>query len=114
MEAGSYHHVSLRQGVQQSIEIRGVVLAVGVDLDKSGVAASLCVEERRTHGATDSHIERKCDDGSAQLSGSLGCEVRGAVIDHEDISLGPVLLHLGNDVLDRLFLVPRGDSDQLT
>ena len=90
------------------------MLTVCIYLDKGRIATPLGVQESRSHGPTNSHVEGEGDDCSARLGGLIGCEIRRAVIHHEDIGLRAMLLDLRNDIRDRLFLVPRRNRDQLS
>ena len=72
MEAGADDDVGVVESVEQGVELGGLVLAVGVDLDHRRVALAVGVEEGRAHGAADADVEGQHHDGRAGPPRELG------------------------------------------
>lgn len=72
----------------------------------------LRVAVAEAHRAADPEVERQLGDGGAYRAGHFGGVVRRAVVDHEGVDVGQLLLDLAQDGGQALLLVPGGKNDQ--
>lgn len=100
MEAGADHDVGVIKSVEQSIEIRRIMLPISIHLHQSVESLSLGEEKGRPHGSTDAHIEGQGHHQSARLAGQLRCRIRGSIVDHQDARLRTMFAYLGDHLLD--------------
>ena len=112
MKARADHHVCLIKTRDQTHQVGGVVLAVGIHLDKRVIAVALSEQKGRPHRTTNAHVEwQRCDLCSGFMSESGG-RIRGSVVHHQHIGVGDEFTHLIDDLGDGTFFIPRGDRHQ--
>ena len=112
METRADHNVRLIETGDQTHQVGGVVLAVGVHLNERVIAVALSKEEGSSHGTTNAYVERqRCDLRSGFVS-ELGGRIRGSVVHHQHIGVGDEFTHLIDDLGDGTFFIPRGDRHQ--
>ena len=112
-EAAADHEV--RAGVEAGFERRelaGIVLAVGVELERALVAGALGVAEPGLQRAADPEVERQVDHVHAGGARERGGLVDRAVGDDDDVEIGPDLAQLRERRRQRGFLVVRGNHDE--
>jgi hypothetical protein len=76
----------VREPVQNSLDVTGIVLPVGVNLDHAAVAVLLGVLESGTHRAANTHIEWELEDDGSCFTCHFGCVVTGAVVDDQYVT----------------------------
>ena len=115
-EAAAPDHLGLA-GVERLLELgqlRGVVLAVAVDLDGHLVAVEEGVAVARLDGAADPEVEGVGEDDRAGVRGQRGGLVGRAVVDHEHVVARRLAAQLLDQIGDRaLFVQGRNDRDLL-
>jgi len=100
------------QARQDPVDVVGIVLTVGIDLDDRTVLVAECVLESGTHGAADTQIEREPENRGARFRSDPRSVVLGPVIHHQDIVLGNHSKDVSDGVTDRLGFVPRWHDDE--
>ena len=100
------------------MQLLGCVAAVGVHLDQHRVLAAQPPREAGQVGGAEPVLALAVHDvhavgvGQRQFVGELTGAVRAAVVDDEDVDVGPGLVHPADDQRQVLPLVVGGDDDQ--
>lgn len=113
-ESCADHDVGVRETREQARHLPWVVLPIGVHLHHGAIALGQRIAEPRTHGATDTEVERQVEHLDATRPSHRASLVRRAVVHHEDSDVRQVLADLPKDGWQRLRLVPCREHDQDT
>jgi hypothetical protein len=110
-EARAEHVVrtATRHRIEHAREVRGVVLAVAVEVDRGGVALVARELEPRTKRGAETTRNGVRDDPRAVLATDLGRAIARAVVDEQDIDGKPTRLarDAANDSTDGSLLIAR-------
>jgi hypothetical protein len=96
--------------VDQSRDVFGRMLAIGVALHNAFVAMLNRVTEPAPQRAADTKVHRQLDDYRAGLASAAGCEVYRPIDNNSAIEAGGQ--HSLNDATDRCLFVIRRDQDE--
>ena len=112
-ETAADHEV--RAGVEaghQLPHLGGVVLAVGVELDRAVVVVADGVAEAGLQRTADAEVERQRQHRGAGLGGDVRGGVARAVVDDEHVEVRQLAREVLEDARQRRLLVERGDDDE--
>ena len=111
-EAGTDGDVRVLQTGQDFIDVPGIVLAVGVDLDHLDVAEAAGVLEAGPHRTSDAEVEGQVQDGRAGGRSLLRRRVRGTVVDDQYVVPGVRVQDLSHRAADDVAFIPGRHDDQ--
>lgn len=98
--------VGALETVEDEPDVLGIVLAVGVDLDRTPIPAPIRKREAGAHGAADPEIEGQDENLGTRLLGGGGGPVDGSVINDDDVVHRIGRTDLSHGVPDVADLIP--------
>jgi len=93
VEAGTDHDVCIVETIEETAEIRWVMLAIRIHLNYCLEPLALRVEKGRTHGSTHPNIEGKAHHTSAGFQGLIGGPIRGSIVHNKDLDAQALFAH---------------------
>lgn len=111
-EAGAQNEVSIRQRVNEHLDIRRVVLTVRIDLHDVVETMVERVLEADPHGTADTKVERELHYNRTGFGRELGRTVGGAVVHHQAANAGSRCHHLSDHHAHRRLFVKGGHHYQ--
>jgi len=95
--------------LQQPADLVDRVLTVAIDLHDGVCSVVNCVTKTSAERASDSEVDRQPNDCRSRVLGDVGGAIVAGVIDHH--TFVPAGTHGGDDPVDAVLLVKRGNDD---